>query len=336
MEDQSAESAEHAVAAQRDERQLINSARRWLNDALDAWASDDYSKVAVVAPLAVEHLGKAVLWRTNPVLVVPLSADAEASLFSLATQPDLTSPRLRTVGLKILLSRLDQLLGGLPVEARKRNRMVDTRNGAMHVGTPTQSRHVLIDCLTLIGVFVDRLGLDQDKVYGEHLSSIAGLLDENRTEVGHRVAAKQARARQLLQSLKNRLSPTLFKETSDRLEEVAADALDAYDFGKNAWGIDTACPVCGMKGRLFGHVEADPEVDYDIESLGGGEYDASPYIAGWTIELSPEAFSCNVCRLTLHGPQELNEVGLPSAKHEIEMAALGEHFDPDDLYRDID
>jgi hypothetical protein len=80
------------------EVRLISSAARWMNDALNAWAVDDYGKVAVLAPLAVEHLGKAALWRENPVLVIPLSPDAEASLFSLATQPDLASPKLRTVG----------------------------------------------------------------------------------------------------------------------------------------------------------------------------------------------------------------------------------------------
>ena len=53
------------------------------------WTEDDSAKVAGLAPLAVEHLGKAVLWKINPVLVVLLSQDAEQSRMSLATKPDL-------------------------------------------------------------------------------------------------------------------------------------------------------------------------------------------------------------------------------------------------------
>jgi hypothetical protein len=58
---------------------------------------------------------------------VPLQADAEASLFILVERPDLDAPKLRTVGLKIVLGRLETLLGGLPIDGRQRTRMVDTR-----------------------------------------------------------------------------------------------------------------------------------------------------------------------------------------------------------------
>lgn len=61
---------------------LVASAATWMREALSAWAEDQFGKVAALAPLGVEHLGKAVLWRANPVLLLPLSSDAEASLFS--------------------------------------------------------------------------------------------------------------------------------------------------------------------------------------------------------------------------------------------------------------
>ncbi|MBL1080355.1 hypothetical protein JK358_38775 [Nocardia sp. 2] len=95
-------STQDAAARQRerDVAHLVESASGWMGEALDAWSDDDYAKVSLLAPLAVEHLGKAVLWQVNPVLVVPLSPDAEASLVKLATTPGLTDPKLRTVGLK--------------------------------------------------------------------------------------------------------------------------------------------------------------------------------------------------------------------------------------------
>ncbi len=60
--------------------QLVRSAAKWIREAMDAWTEDDHQKVAMLAPLAVEHLGKAVLWKKHPALLVPLEKGAEASL----------------------------------------------------------------------------------------------------------------------------------------------------------------------------------------------------------------------------------------------------------------
>lgn len=80
-----------------------------------AWANGNYDKVALMAPLALEHLGKAVLWRCNPVLLTPLGDNAEASLMSLATAPSLGSPKLRTIGLKQVLDRVEIVIEGLAI-----------------------------------------------------------------------------------------------------------------------------------------------------------------------------------------------------------------------------
>jgi hypothetical protein len=66
---------------------LLTGAKRWIREALDAWTEDDHAKVALMAPMAVELLGKATLWRENPVLLVPLNERHEDSLFLLATRP---------------------------------------------------------------------------------------------------------------------------------------------------------------------------------------------------------------------------------------------------------
>lgn len=314
--------------ARRAEAQLISSAAGWMHEAMNAWISDAFGKVAVLAPLAVEHLGKAVLWRKNPVLVVPLSSEHEASLFTLATQPDLTSPKLRTVGLAILLRRLDQLLdGGLPIDSKRRARMVEVRNGAMHVGLPAESRHILMDCVTVCGVLLGHLGEDPRTFYGDHHVNARRLLDEKRTEVGHRVAAKLARARRRLNDLEERLGDEMFSDTTERLEEQAADVLDPEDFGTGLWAIDADCPECKSRGRLFGDVDVDYDVDFDVEPLGNGQYE-SYAIGGWSVEFSPQAFACNVCRLVLQGPEELAEGKLRSSRHVIDIQDLGEDFDP--------
>ncbi|MFC8048110.1 hypothetical protein [Nocardia sp. NPDC057353] len=142
----------------RDVQHLAASASVWMQEAMNAWSEDEYGKVAVLAPLAVEHLGKAVLWQKNPVLVVPLSPDAEASLAKLATRPTLTDPKLRTVGLKTLLGRIETVTGSLPINQSRRTRMVEIRNGAMHIASSGTSRHVLIDALMLCNAFLEQLG----------------------------------------------------------------------------------------------------------------------------------------------------------------------------------
>ncbi|MGK5738915.1 hypothetical protein [Micromonospora sp. URMC 103] len=310
---------------------LVDSAARWMADALSAWAVDDYRKVAALAPLAVEHLGKAVLWRANPVLVVPLKEDAEASLFSLATQPDLAYPKLKTVGLAVLLRRLDRLVGNLPIDTNQRTRMVEVRNGAMHAGLPAQSRHILQDCLAVCGVLLEHLGFGDRAwgFYGDHYPIVVRLLDAKRTEVGDRVTAKLAKARARLTGLSESLDDELFGQTVARLVESATDALDPDDFGSGLWGVDAKCPACKLKGRLFGRVDVDHDVDFDVESVGNGEYDSYPVLGGWTVDLTPQAFACNVCRLTLHGPEELVQAKLPAARHAISLKDLGEDFDPE-------
>jgi hypothetical protein len=115
--------AEREAALKRGQATTVRSAARWIRDALTAWAEDDFPKVATLAPLAVEHLGKAVLWNANPALLVPLSQDAEASLFILVERPDLSASKLRTIGLKIVLGRLEMLLSGLPIDPKQRTRM---------------------------------------------------------------------------------------------------------------------------------------------------------------------------------------------------------------------
>ncbi len=64
----------------------------------------------MLAPIGVEHLGKAALWRRHPALLVPLTPNAEESLHLLIGKPDLAHPRLRTIGLALVIQRLEKSL----------------------------------------------------------------------------------------------------------------------------------------------------------------------------------------------------------------------------------
>lgn len=317
------------IARQSDVSQLVGASASWIDAALRAWSDDDFSKVALLAPLAVELLGKAVLWNANPVLVVPLADSGEASLLSLATKPRLSDPKLRTVGLAALLRRLDSVLdGGLPLGETQRARMVDVRNGAVHVAAPTQSRHVLVDSLAVCNRMLDNLGRDPKLFYRDHFGSVQELLDQKRSEVGHQVAAKRARARLHLSEIAERLGGDVFSEATAMLEDNAND-LDPDRLASADWAVDALCPECGSRGRLQGPIELDANVDFDVFGIGGAAYSSEPYQSGWDVTLSPTAFACNVCRLTLNGSQELEECSLPSSRHFIDIDDLGEEFNPD-------
>jgi hypothetical protein len=182
--------------------------------------------------------------------------------------------------------------------------------------------------LALCGVLLERLGEDPKAFYDSHHSNVLVLLDETRTEVGQLVAAKLARARRRLSELEERLGDDVFQEATARLEGMASDELHPDYFGYELLAVNADCPECNSKGRLFGRVDVEPEVDYDVEPLGGGRYETH-MIGYWSITLSPQAFACNVCQLRLLGPQELAEGGLPASRHEVQRQDLGEDFDPE-------
>lgn len=64
-------------------------------------------------------------------------------------------------------------------------------------------------------------------------------------------------------------------------------------------GVQPTCPR--FDRRCFAaRVEAEPEFDFDVEPLDNGHYDSSPFVAGWSVILFPQAFASHVCRAHLH------------------------------------
>lgn len=298
-----------------------------MRDALDAWIDDDHAKVALMAPMAVELLGKAALWRENPVLLVQLTDRHEGALFLLATRPDLAAQGVKTIGLQIVLSRLVKLLGDLPIAKDRQTRMVEVRNGAVHVGAGEQSRFVLLDCLAVVGVLLDRLQIQRAEFLAPHLGTVDVLLDERKTEVSRQVAAKMAKARARLTRLEETLGETAFDIATNELEDQRW-TLDSDDFVAGGASVEVRCPECGCLAQLFGEVDAD--LDYDFESIGIDEDGADVIpVPTWRIALGPRTFFCMVCNLQLHGPHELAEAGLHARYFEITRGDLNPDFDLD-------
>lgn len=309
---------------------LVGSARRCIAQALNAWAEEDESTVAMLAPIAVEHLGKAVLWSRNPALLVPLSSNAEESLRILTCQPDLANTALRTIGLDVVLRRLSRLLDAVPWDNEGRELLSSTRNGSVHVGMKGSAKTVLRAALAACSALLVELRLDSRNFFGSQEVNVRNILDEQRTEVQRMVDLKMAKARNYLGFLTETLDKNQFAETKDALEAERSALDSAWTWSTDIIGIDHACPQCGSTGRLIGQLDADPQVDWDYEP--GSE---EPYVSGsyWLFSLAPEAFGCNVCRLILTSPDELRAARIPSTRINIETTALDDDFDVDEFIR---
>jgi hypothetical protein len=176
-----------------------------------------------------------------------------------------------------------------------------------------------------------RLQLTANWFYGDHKANADGLLKQKRIEVEHVVAAKRARARMLLQRLESELLSGEFEEVTSAREGAAEYNIDPNDFGSfgTMYAIAHNCPECGSEERLIGSVDVTHEVEADYyEQVGADDFVAVRGQDYYCIGLIPTAFACNVCKLTLHGQQELAACDLPSSRMDVQDYPLGPDFDP--------
>jgi hypothetical protein len=313
---------------------LIISASKWADSALTRWAAEDFAQVGLMAPMAVEHLCKAVLWKANPALLVQLKTSEEESLWILSSKPTLASKLLKTVGLQHALDRAGRVLGGSArLGKEQRDRMVNVRNGITHVGSADTSREVLLDSLLMLNALLLHLGVHVDSFYGAHAADVVQLLDDKRTETGHVVLAKLAKARGRVASLEESLGASAFEEAARVRQAQPAGPQVQEILGYQSERIEQECPACGRPARLWGDLEVESEVDFDVEPLGGGQYASSVPVAYWAVYLTPEALECPVCGLLLVGSEELDEAAVDSERRETAPEELSDDFDLDEFLR---
>lgn len=310
---------------------LLRAAAGRLTEALAAWVDEDFDRTAASAPTALELLVKAVLWKINPALLVSLDSRHEAALVTLATEPRLDSPALRTIGLKTALGRLTTLRGNLPVPGPRQDRLSACRNGALHVGTlptsgpnsgETVARQVLADTLLLCNFLLPDLGESPATFYGDRSALVAGLLEGRRSEIEHRAGRKVAQAQHRLESWQRHVDDEgVWNDAAGQLEAAADTAISPDDFGLEMAAIPQDCPVCGFSGRLIGRLDVDGDADVEYEDGG------PVYYGYWVLTLHPRAFGCNVCKLRVHGPEELAISRVPSDARQVSESELGADFD---------
>lgn len=301
---------------------LVRIAQRRTRSAIESWHDNDPESVVLMAPLAVELLGKAALWSLNPALLaLTAGPSAESSLVRLARGDDIEAKGLRTIGLAGVLTRLDQTMTGFPIEGRRAARMIDARNGSTHIGSAhDEVRYVFLDCLTVTDFLLLQMARDRRAFYGVDRATVDALSAEHQESVEATVKMRLAKSRNLLRRREDRdglvdFNARNIEREADRMGLVA----DHYVPGGTS--TDTACPECGSVGRLFGYPDAEAEVDWDVEPLGNGQYESFA-VGYWQASFDPSYFACTVCGLYLDGRDELEIAGLPARRFDLDDALL--------------
>lgn len=278
--------------------QLVAGSRELMADALQAYGEDRPLKVATSAPVAIEQLAKAVLWRTNPALLVTLDRAQEDSLLILTSAaPSLAHPRLRTVGLDAALRRIPEAITGT-VSKESRQELISARNGAVHVGQARESASILTTALKLSNCLLEALGLNPADYYHPHAETVTSLLNANRSEVQQRVDQKKARARFRWEERR--------ELGIDQLTAIAQRGLDSNLDDYYVGTVARPCPVCDYEGALGVYLDVGFEIDAEW-SDGEQTTSVHPF---W--EVSPFEYACHVCGLRVSGSDELVAAGLPT------------------------
>jgi hypothetical protein len=88
--------------------------------------------------------------------------------------------------------------------------------------------------------------------------------------------------------------------------------------------IDVVCPECDSIAKLFGTVDVSRDVDFDVEPVGGGQYDSYPSPYTRRSGFNPQTSACRVCQFAFASQDELTEAGLRTNSRVVSEDDLGE------------
>lgn len=315
---------------------LAAASSRWIEKAFTAWSEGDHETASLLAPISLELLGKAVLWRRNPALLLSFKHSPEASLAILAsTNPDLSNPDLRTIGLSDVLSRLRKDLEPSRVPKSRQDRVVATRNGLVHVGTSRGATDLIVDVAALTNPLLALLSTSSERHFGVHDRTVRELVTARHSEVAQSVLAKQSRARQYLSRLRDQLGDEALELAAASLEAQAASEALLPSSAFSPVSVKQDCPECRNEGYFIGLIDIEVEPDYDQEPDGEGGYDL--FISGHNkyALFSPEQFTCSVCKLHLSGRDELSASTLGGGSFHLDSWNF-DGFDLDEWIETLD
>lgn len=261
------------------------------------------------AGICIEHLLKARLSSTHPVLIAD-PKNFETMLVLVQSGVDsLPTPTIKTIGLSECLARCSSLVASVARLRGEVKRVADYRNGAAHVGlvTPADARTDLLAVLRMIDAVVVDMNYSREKFYVDHLDAVDIHLDDGRSYVDGKVATAIAVARD---EFHRRYAHNLpGSNVTDSLNAYEFDWLDRQPYD---------CPACGSEAVISG----DLAPEWTPESEENKDDPASRL----KVYFLPSDFRCKMCGLELHG-SDLTAAEIPN---EILLSDV----DPDDWMED--
>jgi hypothetical protein len=181
-----------------DRSELEASAKDFANRSLRAYLHADNRVILMNAACSMEHLGKAFLTGLNPVLLAEIKNGNFDSLLHLSDySTKAKTPFPRTVGSREVFSRVQYILPGLDVPASPLYRLIDVRDGIIHLGflSDANTHESLTAFLRYSNALYDELGIPPDERWGEHAGLVESLISQSLTEIEHEVERKIAAAK---------------------------------------------------------------------------------------------------------------------------------------------
>jgi hypothetical protein len=291
-----------------DQQQLLESARDFADRALNAYLEDDTRVILANAAFSLEHLCKAYLYGLHPALLVELRNGQLDSLLHLVGHGNRANKSLRTISGREALKRVEDVLPNLKVPKKSLDKLIDVRDGMVHVGFMSSSGidELLTAFLQVSDELHNELGSERESRWGEHTDLVEALITRAQSQIEkethRRIAVARARLARLAEI-----------PVSDLVSDVAARAAEAdasSDIQKAVYCVACGYPTPQVPARMWMERAAagtdEPElvpVFFEDPEFRGSRADNS-------IWLICERFKCPECKLELSSEQ-LEPAGLP-------------------------
>lgn len=251
--------------------------------------------MALDAGTALEHLAKACLTNRSPALLSELRGEPSfPDLLKLLGISSGKRPRpLRTVGLRGALERVGAFVASRASGDDLRT-LVDMRDGTVHAAQDGEVEERLVVAFAQhVSALLADLGSDRARFWGPQLAVVDALLADASDKVAHDVAVKLAVARAYLRRR--------FENLPDEVV-VFVTAMEEAPEDPGGDQVSADCPACGSLGLATGR----REVDWAPDEWEG---DKVVHVSG-LVFFAPAWYRCDVCRLRLESPAEMDAAGM--------------------------
>ncbi|WP_433247645.1 hypothetical protein [Actinomadura nitritigenes] len=287
-----------------DQQQLLESARDFTDRALTAYTQGDERVVLVHAAFAMEHLSKAYLYGLHPTLLLDLQRGSVDSLLHLVNLGAMARKASfpRTISSKEARNRVADLLPSLTVPKDQLDKLIEIRDGVVHVGYLGESstKEILAAFLRYSDALYEEIGVSEKDRWGDHWELVGKLIVQSLDRVDQRVQMKIRRAERYFEYLKQEPDSLFIIKLSHLSDEQLSIMGEEGDYS-------LPCPACDETANVSGEHEFLPPLDKETLS------DLTPYSEVWLRTLVYiTALACPACKLTLENPDEIKAANIPS------------------------